>query len=211
MSNITDNNAILDLESERAFLESSIRKWLRNHSQLELQSASNNDLNISVKVNENNLEDDDTGEKSYSSDFICFIPCVVCKVRLTCRKVKDKTHTKGRWLLSNLYRHMAIHSSENKTNSKENKSHNKKVTDYFSHNAHTNETNNDVNVDSPEEINLNLRSDSSVFQVSSVMTQGTHNNKLQIECPQENLDYVKKNALDKSGDKSKWKMSLYSR
>lgn len=39
------------------------------------------------------------------------------------------------------------------------------------------------------------------------MTQGTHNNKLQIECPQENLDYVKKNALDKS----KWKMSLYSR
>ncbi|KAL4101316.1 hypothetical protein QTP88_021336 [Uroleucon formosanum] len=79
-SNISDNNAILDLESERAFVESSIRKWLRNHSQLELQSASNNDLNISVKVNENNLEDDDTGEKSYSSDLICFIPCVVCKL-----------------------------------------------------------------------------------------------------------------------------------
>lgn len=31
-SNISDNNAILDLESERAFVESSIRKWLRNHS-----------------------------------------------------------------------------------------------------------------------------------------------------------------------------------
>lgn len=154
-----------------------------------------------VKVNENHLEDDDTGDKSYSCDFICYIQCVVCKVKLTCRKVKDKTHTKGRWLLSNLYRHMTIHCSENKTNSKENKSHNKKVTDYFSLNAHTNQTNNDVNVDSPdEEINLNLRSDSSVFQVSSVMTQGTHNNKLQVECPQENTLH-----------KSKWKMSLYSR
>ncbi|KAL4082440.1 hypothetical protein QTP88_029907 [Uroleucon formosanum] len=88
-SNISDNNAILDLESERAFVESSIRKWLRNHSQLELQSASNNDLNISVKVNENNLEDDDTGEKSYSSDLICFIPCVVCKIHAMAMSVRD--------------------------------------------------------------------------------------------------------------------------
>jgi len=44
MPNSTENNAILDMKSERASVESSIRKWLRNHSQLELDSASNNDL-----------------------------------------------------------------------------------------------------------------------------------------------------------------------
>lgn len=75
---VIENN-VIDIENERAFVETSIRKWLRNRKDTNIKSLCDNNLNISVRVNEN--LNYDTEEAYYTCNYICIINCVVCNSR----------------------------------------------------------------------------------------------------------------------------------
>lgn len=213
---VAENNVIdsvIDIENERAFVEKSIRKWLRNQQEIDIKSLCNNNLNISVRVNEK--INNDTEDMYYTCNYICIINCVVCKSEQTVRKVADKSHVKGRWVFSNFYRHIISHTTDCKKQKL--KPPIRKVTDYFnstettsnhsSHHVVENSSLNQqlsINNDSTEQFNIDLASSNTAieeldFHESSIMNQGTHN-----RLPEQSL-------ISKLPCNSKWKNSVYSR
>lgn len=98
---------------EKSCVESAIRKWFRKSSDNQLQTLANENLVISIRVHEN-LNEIEPDDSDLICEYIGNIDCVICKVRVTVWKLKYMHRSKGRWVLSNFYRHLLTHTLKDK-------------------------------------------------------------------------------------------------